>query len=98
MPVIYFISADSRIAIRSDPYPSKIIRMNFVLNKLALSVFVDIDAPSLSMMNFTMYNSWIRSCLNLESSYSIIVNVIPLKVTLKNRNRKESIKHELHSD
>jgi len=62
--------------------------MNSVLYELTKSVLVHINAARLAMMDFTLNHGRIGSGLNLETSYTIVVDIILLKVALK-----KDIKH-----
>jgi len=80
--IIYIITPYCRIAVRSYPNTSKIVTMNFVINKLTKTIFMNIDATCLTMMNFTMYNRWISSSFDFKTSNAVIVNIISFKISL----------------
>lgn len=65
----------------------KIIGMNSILYELAESVFVYVNATSLSMMNVTFDNCWVGARFHFESSDSVIVDVILLEITLTSKNK-----------
>jgi len=81
MAIVYFVSTYSRVRIRCDPYASKIIRMNLVIDELSQTILVHVDAPSLAMMDFAVNNGRISSGFHLETCYPIVVNVVSLEVT-----------------
>lgn len=83
MAVKYLIFPDRRIAMSCYPHAGILIRMDFVLNKLAHAMLVDIHASSLSMMNLAPHNSWIGSCFYFETRDAIIVNVVFLEIALQ---------------
>lgn len=89
--IINIITTYSRITIRSDPNTSKIIAMNSIINKLTKTIFMNIDATCLTMMNFTLYYRWISSSFNFKSSNSVIVNIISFKKSLRKQTKQPII-------
>lgn len=83
MAIVNFIAANRRITIRCNPNTREIITVYFVVDKLAQTVFVHVDAASLAVMNFTMYDGGISAGLDFETGNSVIVNVIAFKVSLE---------------
>jgi hypothetical protein len=63
--------------------------MNLVVNELTQAIFVNIDTTCLPMMNLTMYNSRVGTCLHLKASNSVVMNVISLKVALLKQGTKK---------
>ena len=74
---------DGRVTIRRDPDSSKVIRVYFVLQELSSAILMYIDSTGLSMMYFTASYCRISTSLHLKASYTIVVNIVGLKVTLK---------------
>lgn len=77
---IIYKSYKGRQTLPCNPNPCKVIWMNFIFNKLSISIFMTVNSSSLSMMNFTIDNSWIRSSLDFKPCDSIVVNIICLKI------------------
>lgn len=82
MPVVNFIPSNGRITIRCDPNTSKIVRVYFVVDKLAQAVLVHVDTASLAVMDFTLNYSGVCARFYLETGYAVVMDVICLKITL----------------
>lgn len=82
MSVINFVSSDGRITVWRDPNTRKIIRVYFVVNELTQTIFMHIDASSLTVMNFAVNHGGVGTSFHFKSSDTIIVYVICLEVTL----------------
>ena len=63
--------------------------MDFVLNKLAQPVLVHVDATGLAVVYLALHHSWVGARLHLKARYSVVVDVILLKVTLEAENGKQ---------
>ena len=86
MTIINLVSPNRRVAIARNPDTSEVVGMNLILDKLALTIFMDVNPSCLSMMNFTVHNGWICSGLYFEASNPVIVNIVGLKISLRNIN------------
>lgn len=64
--------------------------MNLILDKLAQAVLVHINAPRLSVVNLALDHRRIGSGLNLEARYSVVMNVVFLKVTLRKNTQQKA--------
>lgn len=58
--------------------------MNSILYELTQTIFMDINASGLTMVNVAFHNRWIGTGFHLKSSNAIIVNVILFEITLRN--------------
>lgn len=56
--------------------------MNSIFYELTESVFVHINAASLSVMDVALDNGWVGAGFHLKSSNSVIMNVILLEIAL----------------
>lgn len=83
MSVVDFVPPDRRVAVRGDPHAGEIVRVDLVVDELAETVFVHVDAARLSVVDLAVYDGWIRSCLHLEARNTVVVDVIRFKITLK---------------
>jgi hypothetical protein len=83
MAIVNLIPSNSWIAVRCNPDASKVIGVNFVFNKLPLSIFMDINSTRLTMMNLTVNYSWIGTSFYFKTRNTIVVNVVSFKITLK---------------
>lgn len=83
MTIVDFILAYCWIRIRCYPDTGEIVAVNSILDKLSKTVLVDVNAACLTVMNFALDDCWICSSFHLKSSYSIVMNVILFKVSLK---------------
>lgn len=82
--IVYLVTSDGGVAVGSDPDASKVVGMDFVVDELAETVLMNVDAARLPMMDLAVYHGWICACFYLKSSYSIVVNVVCFKIALKN--------------
>lgn len=65
--------------------------MDLILYKLAQSVLVDVNPSGLTMMDLALDNSGIGSRLHLEARYSIVMDIILFKISLRNSEREEIV-------
>lgn len=89
MSIIYIITPYCWIAVRSNPNTSKIVTMNSIINKLAKTIFMNIDSTCLTVMNLALHNRWIGSSFDFKTSNAVIVNIIGFKKSL---NIKQKLK------
>lgn len=87
VPVVDLVLTYCRIGVRGDPYAGKVIAVNAILYELTESVFVHVNAASLPVMNLALDDRRIGSSFHLEARDAVIVNVIFLKVSLKDRTQ-----------
>lgn len=92
MAIVNLILANRWITARSDPHAGKVVRMDAVLDKLTQTILVHVDATRLSVMDFTLDNSWIGASFHFEASNAIVVDVIFLKVSLKRQTKRKKKK------
>lgn len=79
-----------RIAVRCDPHPSKVICKDLIFNELAATLFVHIDATSLTVMDLAANHSWIGVRLHLKAGYTVPVDVAAFEIALaKDRKTKQ---------
>lgn len=83
MPVVDLVPPDRRVAVRGDPHPGEIVRVDLVVDELAETVFVHVDAAGLSVVDLTVHDGRIRARFHFEAGNSVVVNVVRLKITLK---------------
>lgn len=83
MTVVDFVPSNGRVTIRSYPHASKVIGVNFVVDKLTQSVFVYVNSASLTVVNFALNNSWVGPCFNFKAGYAVVMNIVGFKVSLK---------------
>jgi stage V sporulation protein SpoVS len=57
--------------------------VNSIFDKLAETVFVNVNAAGLSVMNLALDNCRVSSGFDFESGNSVVVNVVFLKVSLE---------------
>lgn len=60
----------------------KIIGMYSIFDELAQSILVHINATGLTMMNVAFDHGWIGAGFHLETSYTIVVNIVFLEISL----------------
>lgn len=82
---------DGRITIWGYPYTSEVIRVYFVLDELSAAIFVNVNAPGLTMVNLAPHHSWIGTGFHFKTSNAIIVNIVCLKITLKRTSGETNI-------
>lgn len=82
MSIVYLIAPDCRVTVWRDPHSSKIVRMYFVIYKLAQTGLVYVYAASLSMVNLTVDYGGVGAGLYFKTSNSIVVDIISFKITL----------------
>lgn len=80
-----------RVTVRRDPHTSKVICIDLVFDELAAAFFVNVDAPCLTMMDFTTNHCWIGVRLHLKAGYTVSMDVAALKVTLQNEQRNTKL-------
>lgn len=83
MPVVDFVSSNSGITIRSYPHASKVIRVNFVVDKLTQAVFMHVNTASLAVMNFALNDSRVGTCFNFKAGNAVVMNVVSFKISLE---------------
>lgn len=83
MAIVDFVPPDSWIRIRGYPNTGEIVRMDFVIDELSETVFVNVYAACLAVMDLAMDDRRISTGLNFETSDPIVVDVVGFKVTLK---------------
>lgn len=83
MPVVDLVPPDRRVAVRRDPHAGEIVRVDLVVDELAETVLVHVDAASLSVVDLAVYDGWVRARLHFEAGDSVVVDVVRLKVTLE---------------
>lgn len=57
--------------------------MNSVFNELPETVFMDINAAGLTVMNFTFDDCWVGTGLDFKTGNSIVVDVVFLEISLE---------------
>lgn len=73
------------VTVGRDPHTGKIIRIDFVLYKLAPPLLVDIDASCLAVVDLTTDHCGVGVSFHLKACYAISMDVTVLKVALKAR-------------
>lgn len=81
-----------RVTVWGNPYTSKVVCIDLVLNELPSALFMYIYAPSLSMVNFTSHYCRVGICLHFKSCYPVSVDVAAFKVALKRKAESQDTK------
>lgn len=83
MSVVDLVPPDRRVAVRGDPHAGKIVRVDLVVDELAETVFVHVDAACLAVVDLAVHDGGIRARFHFEAGNSVVVDVVRLKITLE---------------
>lgn len=78
------------VAVRRDPNPCKVICIDLVLDELAATLLVHVDAASLAMVDLATDHSGVGVRLDLKASYPVPMDVAALKISLRNNGKTQT--------
>lgn len=71
------------VAVGRDPHAGKVVGVDFVLDELAPSLLVHVDAPRLPVVDLAAHHGGVGIGLHLEAGDAVSVDVAVLKVALR---------------
>lgn len=80
--IVNIVTSYRRIAVGRNPNASKIVTVNSIVDELAKTIFVDVDATCLAVMNFALYDGRISTSFHFETGDPIVVNIVGFEKSL----------------
>lgn len=95
--VVDVVAPYRRIAVGRDPDAGKIITMDPIVDELTETVFVDVNAARLAVMNFALYDRRVRASFHFETGDPIVVDIVCFEKTLYRMNKKTILNNTLEN-
>lgn len=80
MAVVDLVPPYGGIRIRSDPHAGEVIGVDFVVDELAQTVLVDVNASRLAVVYLAMHDGRISAGFYLKPRYPVVVYVIGFEI------------------
>lgn len=96
--VVDVVAPYRRIAVGRDPDAGEIITMDPIVDELAETVFVDVNAARLAVMDFALYDRRVRAGFYLETGDPIVVDIVGFEKTLYEKTKKKTRLQNFQND